>query len=457
MKRELTDTQIKDGRSFERDAELDRLEAVARDILEQARRKGATEAEVLAHSSQGLAVTVRLGGVDVLEHTRDSGIDVTVYKGRSKGNASCADLSESSIRECVERAVDIARFTQEDPSNGLAPADLLATEFTDLDLWHPLPLDAKAVIERALSIESAGRGDERISNSEGASVNAGLGISVYGNSHGFIGRSSGTRFGQNCVLIAGSGDAMQRDYSYDARRSLDDLESPEITGRDAAERTIRRLGARQIGTAEMPVLLAPEIARSFIGHLIGAISGSALYRNASFLKDAAGERLFPEWVTIRERPRLPRGQGSATFDGDGVATRERNIVENGVLTGYVLSTYSARRLGLETTANSGGVHNVVVEPGGDGADEPWRDVKHGLLVTELMGQGVSLLTGDYSRGAAGFVIERGELAYPVEEVTIASNLRDMFAGIRLAGRDLDTRGNVQSGTILIEKMMVAGQ
>lgn len=453
----MDESQLTSGRSFERDAELDRLEAVVRDILDQARRRGGTQAEVLAHSSQGLAVTVRLGEVDILEHTRDSGIDLTVYKGRSKGNASCADLSESSIRECVDRAMDIACFTQEDPSNGLAPADLLATDFPDLDLWHPVPLDAEAAIERALAIESAGRADERITNSEGASVNGGLGISVYGNSHGFIGYSSGTRFGQNCVLIAGRGDGMQRDYSYDARRCMDELENPETTGREAARRTVGRLGARKIGTTEMPVLLAPEIARSLIGHLIGAISGSALYRNASFLKDAAGQRLFPSWLTISERPRLPRGQGSACFDGDGVATRDRNIVEEGVLTGYVLSTYSARRLGLETTANAGGVRNVILEPGGDGVDEPWRHVKRGLLVTEVMGQGVSLVTGDYSRGAAGFVIEDGEFAYPVEEVTIASNLRDMFAGIQLAGRDLDTRGNIQSGTILIEKMMVAGQ
>lgn len=453
----MTDIQRTSGSCLDREAELDRLEAVVRDILAQAVHEGCSQAEVLAHSGQGLAVTIRMGDVDVLEHTRDSGIELTVYKGRRKGHASCADLSEGSIRECVGRAADIARFTQEDASNGLAAPELLATEFPDLDLWHPVSLDAGAAIERARTIEAAGREDRRITNSEGASVNAGLGISVYGNSHGFIGRSSGTRFGQNCVLIAGRGDKMQRDYSYDARRNLDELEDPETTGQQAAERTVRRLGAHKIGTAELPVLLAPEVGKSFIGHLIAAISGPALYRNASFLKGMAGEKLFPEWVTVSERPQLPRGQGSASFDGDGVATREREIIRNGILTGYVLSAYSARRLGLETTANAGGARNVILEPGGSDSAAPLRQIKRGLLVTEVMGQGVSLVTGDYSRGAAGYLIEDGEIAHPVEEVTIAANLRDMFAGLRTAGADLDTRSNIQTGTILIEKMMVAGQ
>ncbi len=449
--------QVSSDGTFQRDQELDRLENVVRDVLRQANKKGSTQAEVTAHSSQGLSVTVRMGEVDVLEHTRDSGIGLTVYKGRSKGHASCADLSEGSVRECVERAMDIASFTQEDRCNGLAPPDQLATEFPDLDLWHPTVLDAEAAISRAISIETAGRRDQRITNSEGASVEAGFGISVYGNSHGFIGRKSGTRYSQNCVLIAGVGDKMQRDYSWDSARSLADLEDAEKTGIDAALRTIRRLDARKIGTTRMPVLFSPEVARGLIGHLIGAVSGSALYRNASFLKDAAGEKLFPEWLCVGERPLLPRGQGSASFDGDGVATRNRNLVEDGVLTGYVLSTYSARRLGLETTANAGGMRNVILQPGGEHPDQPFAGIDHGLLVTEVMGQGVSLVTGDYSRGAAGFVIENGELAYPVEEVTIASNLRDMFAGIRLAGSDVDRRSNICTGSILIDRMMVAGQ
>lgn len=453
----MTELHNAGAQTLRRSEELDRLEAHVRDVLKLAHGRGATEAEVSAHTSQGLAVTVRLGDVEVLEHTRDSGISLTVYIGRSRGDASCADLSDKSISECVDRAFDIARFTQEDACNGLAPAELMATEFPDLDLWHPVPLDAEAGIRRALAIEDAGRSEAQITNSEGASVDAGLGLAVYGNSHGFVGSANGTRFAQNCVLIAGKGDKMQRDYSFDSRRSLADLEDPETTGRDAAARTARRLGARKARTGQMPVVLAPEVARTVVGHLVAAISGAALYRNASFLKGAAGRRLFPEWVNIAERPRLPRGQGSANFDSDGVATRERRIVEGGVLTGYVLSCYSACRLGLETTANAGGVRNVTFEPGGEGADDVVGQVKRGLLVTEVMGQGVSLVTGDYSRGAAGFIIEDGKLAYPVEELTIAANLKDMFGGIAAAGRDVDSRGNIQSGSILISRMMVAGE
>ncbi len=453
----MSDIQASSSAEFQRDQELDRLESVVRDILGQARSKGCSDAEVTAHTSQGLSVTVRMGDVDVLEHTRDSGVDVTVYRGRNKGHANCADLSEKSIRECVDRAIDIARFTQEDPCNGLAARELMASDFPDLDLWHPVSLDAEAAIRRAKVIEAAGREDSGITNSEGASVSGGLGLAVYGNSHGFIGRSSGTRYSQNCVLIGGKGDAMQRDYSYDSRRSLDDLEAPEITGQEAAQRTLRRLNARKLGTAQMPVLFAPDVARSLVGHLVAAVSGSALYRNSSFLKGSAGTQLFPEWVNIMEKPRLPRGQGSGNFDADGVATRDRTLVEDGVLTGYVLGEYSARRLGLQTTANSGGVRNVFLSPGGDGFENPLAAVDRALLVTEVMGQGVKLVTGDYSRGAAGFIVENGELAYPVEEVTIAANLRDMFAGMQLAGADIDTRGNIQAGSILIERMMVAGQ
>ena len=453
----MSDNHMTNGGGLDRSAELDRLEQIVNDILRQAKSKGSTQAEVSAHTSQGLAVTVRMGDVDVLEHTRDSGIGLTVYKGHSKGHASCADLSESSIRECVDRAIDIASFTQADTCNGLADADQLATEFPDLDVWHPAALDAEAAIDRALEIENEGRGDDRITNSEGASVNGALGLSVYGNSHGFVGRSSGTRYGQNCVLIAGEGEGMQRDYSFDSRRSLNDLEAPEKTGKDAALRTIRRLNARKIDTAEMPVLLSPEVAKGVIGHLVAAISGAALYRNASFLKDAVGEKLFPDWVNITEQPRLIRGAGSRVFDGDGVATRDRHIIDAGELTGYVLSTYSARRLGLETTANAGGVRNLTIEPGGDETENPIKNIKRGLLVTEVMGQGVSIVTGDYSRGAAGFLIEDGQLTDPVEEVTIASNLKDMFASIQRVGNDVDDRGNIRSGSILLERMMVAGQ
>jgi PmbA protein len=440
---------------LDREAELDALEEQVREALRLARKAGASAAEASAHSSLGLSVNVRLGEVETLEHMRDRGISVTVFIGRRKGSASSADLRPQSIAGCVRHALDIARFTQEDSCNGLAAPELLARSFPDLDLWHPAELDAEAAIERARCCEEAGRSEPLIRNSEGAAFDAGLGLAVYGNSHGFIGRSAGTQFGQSCVLLAGEGDGMQRDYSFDSRRRLADLEAPEVTGHEAARRTVGRLGARRLKTAEMPVLLAPEVAKGLLGHLLGAISGSALYRNASFLRDQAGERLFPGWVQLRERPMLPRGANSAAFDSEGVATRERHLLEDGVLTGYVLSSYSARRLGLATTGNAGGVRNLLLEAGG-GSGEPLHGLQRGLLVTEVMGQGVNLVTGDYSRGAAGYLVERGEIVHPVEEVTIAGNLRDMFRDVAVAGSDIDTRGNIHCGSVLIGRMMVAG-
>jgi PmbA protein len=441
---------------LDREAELDALEAKVHEALRHAGKLGASEAEVHAHNSQGLSVGVRLGDVETLEHMQDRGIAVTVLIGRRKGQASSADLRPESIVSCVEHAMDIARFTQEDPSNGLADPALLAVEQPDLELWHPAAVDAAAGIERALACEAAGRADRRITNSEGAAFNAGMGLTVYGNSNGFTGRSSGTQYSQSCILLAGEGDGMQRDYSYDSRRSMQDLESVEETGLEAARRTVRRLGALQLPTAEMLVLFSPQVAAGLIGHLVGAISGSALYRNASFLKDRAGERLFPKWLTLAERPLLKRGAGSASFDTEGVATRERNIIENGVLTGYVLSSYSGRRLGLETTANAGGVRNLLLQPGGEVEGDLLAGLEDGFYVTEVMGQGVNLVTGDYSRGAAGFLVRKGELVHPVEEVTIAGNLENMFADFVAAGGDIDTRGNVHCGSVLVRQLMVAG-
>ena len=442
---------------LDREAELDALESHVRETLRRARNAGATAAEASAHTSQGLSVAVRLGEVETLEHMQDRGINVTVYIGKCTGHASSADLRVQSIEACVDRAMEIARYTQEDSYNGLAETDLLATEFPDLDLWHPGSVDADAAIKKALACEAAGRADKRVTNSEGASFNAGLGLGVYGNSNHFIGRSAGTRFGQSCVLLAGEGDGMQRDYSYDSRRNLQDMESPEQTGTEAARRTVRRLNARRLPTGEMPVLLSSEVAKGLLGHLVGAISGTALYRNASFLKDTAGETLFPGWLNILERPRMLRGAGSASFDGEGVVTRERKIIDAGVLQGYVLSSYSARRLGLQTSGNYGGVRNLLLEPGGEGCDDLFREMQNGFYVTEVMGQGVSLVTGDYSRGAAGFLIENGEISHAVEEVTIAGKLRDMFHNIVAAGSNIDTRGNIHAGPVLISGMMVAGE
>jgi len=440
----------------DRDRELSEIAECAEAAISHALNLGAGSSEVSASMHYGLNVNVRLGEVETLEHSRDRGLGISVYINNSKGHASSADLRPDSIRLCVEKAIDIARFTQADNCNGLAPADRLATSFPDLDLWHPQPLDAAATMEVALACEAAGLDNPDISNSDGASASASFGLNVYANSDGFVGRRDGTRYGQSCVLIAGEGESMQRDYWYDTRRAFTDLEKAADTGTEAARRTVRRLGARKIPTCEVPVLFAPEVSTGIIGHLIGAISGGALYRNASFLKDAAGQQLFADWMRLTEYPFIQRGPSSTAFDAEGVATSERDIVSGGVLNGYVLGSYSARRLGLETTANAGGVHNLKLEPGRYSATELMQQMGTGLLVTEVMGQGINILTGDYSRGAGGFWVENGEVQYPVDEVTIAGNLKDMFLGIEAVGTDLDDRSNIQSGSILISRMTIAG-
>jgi len=440
----------------DRDQELSSLADNAQQAIEYARSLGADSSEVSTNIHYGLNVNVRMGEVETLEHSRDRGLGISVYIGNSKGHASSGDLRPETIRSCVEKAIDIARFTQADKCNGLAPAERLADSFPDLDLWHPQPLDAEATMERALACEAAGLENSEISNSDGASASAGFGLSVYANSNGFVGRRDGTRYGQSCVLIAGEGEAMQRDYWYDSRRAFTDLEDVEKTGHEAARRTVMRLGARKIPTCEVPILFSPQVANGIAGHLVSAISGGALYRNTSFLKDTAGSQLFPEWMRISERPFIPRGPSSAAFDAEGVVTRERDIIENGILTGYVLGSYSARRLGLETTGNAGGVHNLIVGPGRFSAKELMKQMGTGLLVTEVMGQGVSIVTGDYSRGAGGFWVENGEIQYPVDEVTIAGNLKDMFLGIEAVGSDIDDRSGIQTGSILMGKMTVAG-
>jgi len=440
----------------DRDQELSFLAESAELALQHAISLGAQSSEVSASIHFGLEVNVRKGEVETLEHSRDRGLGVSVFLGHSKGHASSGDLRPGTIRKCVEKAVDIARFTQADKCNGLAPVERLASSFPDLDLWHPQALDAELTTRRALVCEAAGLENPKISKSDGAAASSGFGLSVYANSNGFTGRRDGTRFSQHCILIAGEGDAMQRDYWYDSRRAFSDLESVEDTGIEAARRTVNRLGARNIPTCEVPVLLAPEVARGLVSHLVSAISGAALYRKATFLQDAAGQQLFADWVRISERPFIRRGPASTAFDAEGVATTDRDIVNNGVLTGYVLDSYSARRLGLETTGNAGGTHNLVVNPGRYSATELMQQMGTGLLVTDVMGQGVSIVTGDYSRGAAGFWVENGEIQFPVDEVTIAGNLKDMFMAIEAVGNDLDDRSGIQSGSILMGKMTVAG-
>ena len=443
-------------------AELDRLAELAQDVVRRAQAAGASQAEVSASVSTGLSVNVRLGEVETVERNRDRGFALTVYFGQRKGNASTADLKPASIEATIGQACAIARYTEPDPCAGLADADRMAKDFPDLDLWHPWHLDVDRAIEIGREVEAAGRADERIGNSEGASVQCGDAIGVYANSYGFVGRERGTHHSISCSLIAGAGDAMERDGWYEYVRDANDFPAFDSIGSRAGARAAARLGARRLSTRDCPVLFASEVARSLVGHLVSAVSGGSLYRRASFLLDHAGKQVLPDFVTAVEKPLLPRGHASSAFDAEGVATRESALVENGVLQHYVLGSYSARKLGLESTGNAGGVHNLVVEAGsidGDAADFPGmlRRLGTGLLVTELIGQGVSIVTGDYSRGAAGFWVENGEIAYPVQEITIAGNLRDIFMGVQAIGSDVDKRSSMLTGSILVGKMTVAGE
>lgn len=439
-------------------AELDRLAAIAGEVIARCKSRGADQVEVGISVDAGLAVNVRLGEVETLEHTRDRGLSLTVYAGQRKGSASTADLDERSITITIEQALAIARHTEADPDAGLADPDRLATWFPDLDLWHPDAPDAARAIELASRCEAAAmQHDARINNSEGASFSGGRSYGVYANSHGFVGREAGTRYSLSCSVLAGEDDAMQRDHYYDGARAYADLASPEAVGLEAARRTLLRLNSRGLSTRRAPVILSAELARGFFGHLVGAVSGGSLYRKASFLLDSQGQRLFPAWMQIIEQPHLKRAPGSAAFDDEGVATAANPLIANGVLERYVMGSYSARKLGLASTGNAGGVHNLTVTPNAGGLDELLADMGSGLYVTELLGQGVSLITGDYSRGAAGFWVEEGKIAYPVHEITIAGNLREMFAGLIAAGSDVDTRGNVRTGSLRLSDLTIAGE
>ncbi len=427
--------------------------------LETARRQGADMAEAAASLDAGLSLTCRLGEVESLEHHRDMGLGITVYLGGRKGNASTADLSPEAIRQCVQKACDIARVTEADPCNGLPEAAWLARETRELDSWHPLRTSLERLIEQTLACEQAGLdAHPAIRNSEGASFSSHAGISVLGNSLGFMGTSRGTRHSLSCVLIAQDDDGqMQRDYWYDTRRHAEKLQPAEHIGRKAAERAVRRLGARAIPTCRAPVLYTPEMARGLLRQLVSALSGGNLYRKTTFLLNSLGQKIFPEFIQIREQPFLAGGLGSAWFDNEGVATRERDLIESGRVAGYVLSSYSARKLGLESTGNAGGTHNLTLEPGEASQEALLQAMGTGLLLTETIGHGINLITGDYSQGAAGFWVENGEIAHPVEEITIAGNLREMFAGIQAVGNDMDDRASTRCPSLLLSPMTIAGQ
>ncbi|WP_181563875.1 metalloprotease PmbA [Ectopseudomonas mendocina] len=436
---------------------LPALQQQVETILAEARRQGASACEVAVSAGQGLSTTVRQGEVETVEFNRDQGFGITLYVGQRKGSASTSATGEAAIRETVAAALAIANHASEDECAGLADAALMARELPELDLYHPWSITPEQAVEQALACEAAAfAADTRIKNADGTSLNTHQGCRVYGNSHGFVGGYASTRHSLSCVMIAEGEGQMQRDYWYDVNRQGELLADAAGIGQRAAERAVSRLGARPVPTCEVPVLFAAELAGGLFSHLLAAISGGNLYRHSSFLEGALGQRLFPEWLSLDERPHLPRALGSAAFDGDGLATYAKPFVEKGELVSYVLGTYSGRKLGLPSTANSGGVHNLFVTHGDEDQQALIRRMGRGLLVTELMGQGLNLVTGDYSRGAAGFWVENGEIQFPVQEVTIAGNLSDMFRQIVAVGRDLERRGNICTGSVLIEKMTVAG-
>lgn len=426
-------------------------------IIAEANRQGASACEVAVSVEQGLSTSVRQGEVETVEFNRDQGFGITLYLSQRKGSASTSATGEEAIRETVAAALAIARHASEDDCAGLADKALMAREIADLDLYHAWSLTPDQAVERALACEAAAFAtDPRVTKADGTTLNTHQGCRVYGNSHGFVGGYASTRHSLSCVMIAEGEGQMQRDYWYDVNRRGELLDSPESIGRHAALRAARRLGARPVPTTEVPVLFAPEIAVGLFGHFLAAISGGNLYRKSSFLEGTLGQRLFPEWLTLDERPLLRGALGSAAFDNDGLATYAKPFVENGKLVSYVLGTYSGRKLGLPSTANAGGVHNLFVTHGESDQAALIRQMGRGLLVTELMGQGVNLVTGDYSRGAGGYWVENGEIQFPVQEVTIAANLRDLFKGIVAIGNDIETRGNLHTGSVLVERMMVGG-
>ena len=434
-----------------------KLETSVSDVLTQARDLGADQAEASASAGAGLSVTVRKQETETLEYHRDQGLAVTVYIGGRKGSASTSDMGSASLTETVAKACSLARYGAEDEAAGLADADLMAKEFPDLQLYYPWSLGADQAIDLARDCEAAALDqDKRINNSEGATVSSHEGCRVYGNSHGFLAGYPDSQHSLSCAVLAAEGSDMQRDYEFTVARDPGELAGAAFVGKEAARRTVSRLGARKLDTRVTPVIYPARLARGLIGHAIGALRGGSLYRRSSFLLDCLDQEVFASHVTLREDPSLPKALGSASFDDEGVATKARNLVEEGVLRGYVLASYYARKLGLKTTGNAGGVHNLIVSDTGVSYADLVEQMGTGFIVTELMGQGVNAVTGDYSRGASGFWVENGVIAYPVHEVTIAGNLLDIYKGIVAIATDLDCRGGIRSGSLLVDQVTLAG-
>jgi len=433
------------------------LEDLVQQVISLAKQAGADSVEAGVSIDTGLSVTVRLGETETLEYNRDRSLGLTVYFDQCKGSASTADFSSDSLAATVKAACDIARYTSKDTYGGLADADRMATDFPNLDLYYPWDLSAEQAIEIARECEDAARQvDVRIENSEGGTVSSYEGLRVKANTHDFMAGYRSSYHSISCAVIGKQDDEMQRDYwSYSARDAAD-LMSAADTGRLAGERTVKRLGTQRLSTRQAPVVFAAEIASSLFGHFISAVSGSNLYRKSTFLLDSLGKAIFPEYLRIHEQPLLKKGLGSASYDGEGVATCNKDLITNGVLQSYVLNSYAARKLGMSTTGNAGGVRNLTIDPGNLDLAALLQKMDTGLLVTELIGFGVNSVTGDYSRGAAGFWVEGGEIQYPVDEITVAGNLKDMFMNIIEVGNDVDLRGNTRTGSVLIEEMTIAG-
>ena len=439
--------------------------AEQRKILEQAvatalelAKVGTDGAEVAVSKTTGIGVSTRYGEVENVEFNSDGALGITVYHQNRKGSASSTDLSPEAIQRTVQAAIDIARYTSPDPYAGVAERELLAFDAPDLDLFHPTEIDADQAIEFAARAEQASlQADKRITNTEGGSFNSHVGIRVFGNSHGMLQSYCSSRHSlSSCVIAEQNGD-MERDYAYTIGRALGDLQSPEWVGAECARRTLSRLSPRKLPTMKAPVLFAAEVATGLFGHLVGAISGSSVYRKSTFLLDAMGQQIFPEWLTIAEHPHLLKGLASTPFDSEGVRTQQRDIIKDGVLQTWLMTSYSARKLGLQSTGHAGGIHNWRIDGQGHDFAAMLKQLGTGLVVTELMGQGVSGITGDYSRGAAGFWVENGEIQYPVSEITIAGNLKDMWRNIVTVGSDIETRSNIQCGSVLLPEMNIAGQ
>jgi len=438
--------------------EIERATEAVEQALQQARRQGASSAECALAYSHGISVSTRMGELETVEFNQDGSLGITVYRKQCKGSSSTADLSPEAIKAAVEKADAIARWTSEDPYAGLADKELMAFDYQDPDLFYPADQSADYATEQALRCEKSMLGkDERIVNSDGAHYTSHCGFRIYGNSHGFTGQYMSSRQSLSCMPIAREGDRMERDYAYTMARNPELLSAPESVADEAVKATLSRLGARRVKTANVPVIFHADVAHGFFGHFVAAISGGNLYRKSSFLLDSLGQQLFPDWLTIHEDPMIPGGLASSPFDHEGVKTQSRDIISKGELQTYLLTSYAARKLKMQTTGHAGGIHNWKVSTGQKSLTELCQKMGTGLLVTELMGQGFNVVTGDYSRGAAGFWVENGEIQYPVSEVTIAGNMKDMMRGIVDIGNDVDPRHGILTGSVLVEQMKVAGE